>query len=245
MDIESVAVVGGGVMGTGIAQLLARNGCRVTIREVDESAADAAWDRLVSGSYGLEDAVAGGHLSEDDLEATLERVTVTTSLPAALEGTDIVVEAVDEDLALKGQVFRELDEHSETVPLFSNTSGFSVQAIANAVEDPGRVAVTHFFNPVPVMDLVEVVRGASTSAETLAAAEALAERMDRTAIVVEDDPTSYGFVANRCYGALRREAEAIVDAGIATPEQVDTALERGFNLPVGPFSLRGIGEEWD
>lgn len=245
MAIDTVAVIGGGVMGAGIAQVLARGGATVTIREVDEESAERAWDRLVSGSFGLEAAREGGHLTSDELDAVLDRVSVTTQLEDTVEGADAVVEAVFEDLELKGEIFRRLDSVTADVPLFSNTSGYPVAALAAAVDDPGRVAVTHFFNPVPVMDLVEIVRAPATADETVETARELAALAEKTSIVVEDDPTAYGFVANRCYGALRREAERIVEAGIATEAQVDTALEAGFNLPVGPFSLRGIGEEWD
>ncbi|MDZ7729969.1 MAG: 3-hydroxyacyl-CoA dehydrogenase family protein [Natrialbaceae archaeon] len=245
MTTETVTVVGGGVMGSGIAQVLVLGGVDVRIRELETDLAEQARERVDSGPYGLESAVEGGHISPDDRTAALDRLSVTTDLGEALEGADAVIEAVDEDLTLKGRVFQELDAHTDTIPLFSNTSGFSVAAIAGAVTDPERVAVTHFFNPVPVMDLIEVVRSEATADRVVAAATDIADTAGKTTIVVEDDPTSYGFVANRCYGALRREAERIVDAGIATPEQVDTALEAGFNFPVGPFSLRGIGEEWD
>lgn len=155
---ETVAVIGGGIMGSGIAQVLARHGYEVRVREISEELADQARERLVSGSFGLDDAVDGGHLTEEERDATLDRLTFTTDLEAATQGTAFVIEAVTEDLAVKGQVFRDLDSVTDDQPLYSNTSGFSVTAIANAVSDPSRVAVTHFFNPVPVMSLVEIVR---------------------------------------------------------------------------------------
>lgn len=242
---ETVAVIGGGIMGSGIAQVLARQGYEVRVREVSEELVEQARDRLVSGNFGLEDAVDSGHLTPDEREATLDRLTFTTDLDAATQGTEFIIEAVTEDLAVKGQVFRELDAVTDDQPLYSNTSGFSVTAIANAVSDPSRVAVTHFFNPVPVMSLVEIVRAPETNDAVVDRAQTLVEELDKTAVVVDDDPGSYGFIANRCYGAMREEAQRIVDEGIATEEQVDTALEEGYNLPVGPFSLRGIGEEWE
>ncbi len=242
---ETVAVIGGGIMGSGIAQVLARHGYEVRVREISEELADQARERLVSGSFGLDDAVDGGHLTEEERDATLDRLTFTTDLEAATQGTAFVIEAVTEDLAVKGQVFRDLDSVTDDQPLYSNTSGFSVTAIANAVSDPSRVAVTHFFNPVPVMSLVEIVRAPQTDDAVVERAQDLAEELDKTAVAIGDDPGSYGFVANRCYGAMRREAQRIVDEGIATEEQVDTALEEGYNLPVGPLSLRGIGEEWE
>lgn len=244
MALESVAIVGGGVMGAGIAQVLARNEYAVTVREPTEELAVAAEERLVEGNFGLADAVDGGYMTEAERDAVLARVTFTTDLGEAVADADAVIEAVTEDLAVKGEVFRELDKHTDDIPLYSNTSGYSVTSLANAVADPSRVAVVHFFNPAPVMDLVEIVVAEETSEETRATAEALIEALDKTGIVVDDAPGTYGFVANRIYGAMRREAERVVEEGVATEAQVDTAMEEGYNLPVGPFSLAGIGEEW-
>jgi 3-hydroxybutyryl-CoA dehydrogenase len=244
MASDSAAVVGGGVMGTGIAQLLARTGSEVAVREINEELADQAREQLVSGNFGLDDAVEGGYMTEDEKEAVLDRLTFTTDLEAAVADTDFVLEAVTEDLAVKGTVFRQLDDATDDQPLYSNTSGFSVTSLANAVSDPSRVAVMHFFNPVPVMNLVEIVRAEETADEVVALAEDLVDELDKTGIVVDDAPGNYGFVANRIYAAMRREAQQVVDEGVATEAQVDTAMEEGYNLPVGPFSLAGIGEEW-
>lgn len=245
MSRDAVAVVGGGIMGAGIAQVLARSGYEVRVREVTDELATEAQERVVSGNYGLADAVDGGYLTEDERDATLDRLTFTTDLEAATDGTAFVIEAVTEDLAVKGTVFRELDAATDDQPLYSNTSGFPVTSIANAVSDPSRVAVTHFFNPVPIMSLVEIVRAPETDDAVVERATELADELGKTGIVLDDDPGSYGFIANRCYAAMRREAQRLVDDGIATEEQVDAALEEGYNLPVGPFSLRGIGEEWE
>ena len=245
MPTRTATVIGGGVMGSGIAQVLARRGAAVRVREPTEELVEAARGRILDGSYGLNDAVEGGYLTPGERDDAFDRIECTTDLEAAVDGTDVVIEAVTEDLATKGEVFRALDEVTDEQPLYSNTSGFSVTSIANAVSDPSRVAVMHFFNPVPVMSLVEIVHAPETDDSVVEYAESLVEDLGKTAITISDDPGSYGFVANRCYGALRREAERIVDAGIATEAQVDTALEAGYNLPVGPFSLRGIGEEWE
>ncbi|ELY49341.1 3-hydroxyacyl-CoA dehydrogenase family protein [Natronolimnohabitans innermongolicus] len=245
MARKAVAVVGGGIMGAGIAQVLARNGYEVRVRELTDELAAEARERVISGNYGLDDAVEGGYLSEDEKDETLERLTFTTDLDAATDDTEFVIEAVTEQLAIKGQVFRDLDAVTDDQPLYSNTSGFSVTSIANAVSDPSRVAVTHFFNPVPVMSMVEIVRAPETDDAVVERAEELVDELGKTSVTIEDDPGSYGFIANRCYAAMREEAQKLVDEGIATEEQVDTALEEGYNLPVGPFSLRGIGEEWD
>ncbi|ELY45502.1 3-hydroxyacyl-CoA dehydrogenase family protein [Natronorubrum tibetense] len=245
MAQEAAAVVGGGIMGAGIAQVLARNGYDVRVREINEELAAEAEERIVEGNYGLNDAVEGGYLSEAEKAETLERLTFTTDLEEATDGTEFVIEAVTEKLSIKGQVFRDLDAVTDDQPLYSNTSGFSVTSIANAVSDPSRVAVMHFFNPVPIMSMVEVVKAPETDEAVVERAEELVDELDKTRVTIDDDPGSYGFIANRCHAAMRAEAQKIVDEGIATEEQVDTALEEGYNLPVGPFSLRGIGEEWD
>ncbi|WP_440771560.1 3-hydroxyacyl-CoA dehydrogenase family protein [Natronorubrum sp. DTA28] len=245
MAQQAAAVVGGGIMGAGIAQVLARNGYDVRVREINEELAVEAEERIVEGNYGLNDAVEGGYLSEDEKAETLERLTFTTDLEEATDGTEFVIEAVTEKLSIKGQVFRDLDAVTDDQPLYSNTSGFSVTSIANAVSDPSRVAVMHFFNPVPIMSMVEVVKAPETDEAVVERAEELVDELDKTRVTIDDDPGSYGFIANRCHAAMRAEAQKIVDEGIATEDQVDTALEEGYNLPVGPFSLRGIGEEWD
>lgn len=245
MAQQAAAVVGGGIMGAGIAQVLARNGYEVRVREINEELAEEAEERVVEGNYGLEDAVEGGYLSEDEKDEVLDRLSFTTDLEEATDGTEFVIEAVTETLAIKGQVFRDLDEVTDDQPLFSNTSGFSVTSIANAVSDPSRVAVMHFFNPVPIMSMVEIVQAPETDEAVVERAEELVDELDKTRVTIDDDPGSYGFIANRCHAAMRAEAQKIVDEGIATEDQVDKALEEGYNLPVGPFSLRGIGEEWD
>lgn len=244
MSNGTAAVIGGGVMGSGIAQVLARAEYDVTVREINEELADEAREQLVSGNYGLDDALEGGYLSEAEYEETLDRVTFTTDLEEAVEDADFIMEAVTEDLAIKGSVFREINAVTDDQPVYSNTSGFSVTSMANALDDPSRMAVTHFFNPVPIMSLVEIVRADETADDVVDLAEEIVDDLGKTGIVIEDAPGDYGFVANRIFGAMRREAERVVEEDIATPEQVDTAMEEGYNWPVGPFSLAGIGEEW-
>lgn len=231
-------------MGSGIAQMLARNDYEVTVREINEELMEDARNQVVEGNFGLNDAVEGGYLTEEDKQEALDNLTFTTDLESAVEGTDFILEAVTEDLAIKGKVFRQIDEVSDDQPIFSNTSGFSVTSLANAVQDPSRVAVMHFFNPVPVMSLVEIVEADETAEEVVDLAVDIADDLDKEEIVIDDSPGDYGFVANRIFYAMRQEAEKVVDEDIATPDQVDTAMEEGFNWPVGPFSLAGIGEEW-
>lgn len=244
-DVDNIAVVGGGIMGTGIGQAFLQNGYEVSIRDIDQDILDDAEERILEGNYGLNRAVEGGHITDADKQDALDRLTLTTDLAEAVDGADFVLEAVSEDLELKGAVFREIDEHTEDVPLYSNTSGFSAASLSNALDDPSRFAVAHFFNPAQIMTLVEVVPNGQTEDRVVDTIVEVSEDMGKTAVVMEDAPGDYGFIANRCYAAMRREAQQIVDEGVATEEQVDTAMEEGYNLPVGPFSLAGIGEEWD
>jgi len=244
-DVENIAVIGGGIMGTGIGQAFLQNGYEVSIRDIEQDILDEAEDRILNGNYGLNRAVEGGHVSEADKEAAMDRLTLTTDLEEAVTEADFVLEAVSEDLELKGAVFREIDEVTEDVPLYSNTSGFSAASLSNALDDPSRFAVAHFFNPAQIMTLVEIVPNGQTEDHVVDTIVEVSEDMGKEPVVISDAPGDYGFIANRCYAAMRREAQRIVDEGIATEEQVDTAMEEGYNLPVGPFSLRGIGEEWD
>lgn len=245
VDVEHISVIGGGIMGTGIGQAFLQAGYSVSIRDIEEEILDEAHDRILDGNYGLNRAVEGGHISEAQRDDALDRLTLTTDLEAAVADADFVLEAVSEDLELKGAVFREIDEVTGDIPLYSNTSGFSAASLSNALDDPSRFAVAHFFNPAQIMTLVEIVPNGQTRDQVVDTIVSVSEDMGKTAIVLNDAPGNYGFVANRCYAAMRREAQRIVDEGVATEEQVDTAMEEGYNLPVGPFSLRGIGEEWD
>lgn len=244
-DVQNIAVVGGGVMGSGIGQAFLQDGYSVSIRDIEQDILEEAEERILEGNYGLNRAVEGGHITEAEKADALDRLTLTTDLAVAVDGADFVLEAVSEDLGLKGAVFREIDELTQDIPLYSNTSGFSAASISNALEDPSRFAVAHFFNPAQIMTLVEVVPGQRTEDRVIDTIVDVSEGMGKTAVVISDAPGEYGFIANRCYAAMRREAQRIVDSGVATEEQVDIALEEGYNLPVGPFSLRGIGEEWD
>jgi len=245
-DVDNIAVIGGGIMGTGIGQAFLQGGYEVTIRDIEDDLLDEARERIVSGNYGLERAVEGGHLTEAERDDCLDRLSLTTDLEEAVAGADFVLEAVPEDLSLKGKVFRQIDEAADPdIPLYTNTSGFSVTAISNAVDDPSRVAGAHFFSPAQIMTLVEIVETDATDDAVSSLIEDVAEDIGKTPIVIDDAPGEYGFVANRVHAAMREEAQKIVREGIATKEQVDTAMEEGYNLPVGPFSLTGIGEEWD
>ena len=243
--VNNVTVVGGGIMGTGIGQAMLQQGYSVTIRDIDETILEDARERIESGNFGLDSAVEGGYLTEAEKEEALDRLEFTLDLEEATEDADFVLEAVPEELELKAQVFRELDGVTDEIPLFTNTSGFSITALANVVEDPSRVAGTHFFSPAQIMDFVEIVEAPQTDEDVIALAEDIADDLGKERITIEDSPKNYGFVVNRIWAALREEAEKVVNEGIATRDQVNLAMREGRNLPVGPLEGPGIGEEWD
>jgi len=228
-------VVGAGLMGSGIAQVAAGAGWEVTLRDVTD-------DSLVRGRDAVEKSldrlVKKERLSTEDRDATLGRITTTTDLDAAAEA-DIVVEAVFERVDVKQEVFRELDRvcRADAV-LATNTSAIPVTTIASVTDRPEQVVGTHFFSPVPMMQLCELVRGLKTSDETLATARSFAEEVGKTCIVVERDVA--GFVTTRLVAALAMEAIALYESGVATAEDIDLACRLGFGHPMGPLATTDL-----
>lgn len=237
MEIESVGLLGGGTMGGGIAQVCALVGLPVTIVEVDESAVERTRSELESGRFGLDRAVERGKVAAPEAEAAKGRIRYSTDR-SDLATSSIVIEAVPEDKELKRRMFTALEEivPPETI-LATNTSGFSLAELGETLGHRERFLALHFFSPVPVMRPVEVVHSPETSKGTLDAALGLVDRMGKVAVVVKDAPGTYGFVANRIYAAMLREAGKVVGEGIATPEDVDTLMKLGYNWPVGPFAM--------
>lgn len=230
-----LAVVGAGLMGSGIAQVAAQAGWVVTLRDVGEAALTRARDGVAS-SYDR--FVAKDRLSREDADAALARITTTTDLEAAADA-DIVVEAVFEQLDVKREVFEALDRicRSDAV-LATNTSAIPITQIAAVTARPESVVGTHFFSPVPMMRLCELVRGRKTSDETLARARAFAEQTGKTCIVVNRDVA--GFVTTRLITALANEAAALVESGVATAEDVDVACRLGFGHAMGPLETMDL-----
>jgi 3-hydroxyacyl-CoA dehydrogenase len=240
-----IGVVGAGVMGSGIAQALATAGYETLGYDVSEEAVAQASEAVRSGRYGFERAISRGKLSEEEGTAALERLSFTTDLDRAVTA-DLVVECVPEDLALKIQVFRDLDRRApENAILASNTSGYSIAAIAAATDHPKRVIGWHWASPPPVMRFAEIVRGPQTSDEAVRIVTEVATACGKNPIVVKDTSMAWGFVANRVYGAMLREAARVVDEGIATHEEVNQLMVDCFNWPVGPFAMiKGATEGW-
>lgn len=246
-DIKRVGVLGGGIMGGGIAQTYAVAGYEVAVRDISEEAIDKTRYAIFDGKWGIKRGVERGKLAFDDAIAAMDRVTFGESLNV-LAGCDIVIEAIPEKLELKQQVFAELDGIVKSDAIFaSNTSGFVIAEVGrdvSAARKPRFVGM-HFSNPVTTMRMCEVIYTPETSQDTIDAAVKLAEAGGKVVSMVKDTPGTYGFLLNRIFGAAYREAKAIVDAGIATPEDVDKAMITGRNWPSGFFGARGgIGKEW-
>ncbi len=232
MEIKHVTVVGAGTMGNGIAHQFALKGHPVTLVDLDESALERG---LATITKNIDRQVGKGVVSSAERDETLGRITTTTDLAAAARTADLVVEAVAETLAVKAKVFETLDrEAPQHAILASNTSSISITAIAGQTGRPEQVIGMHFFNPVPVMQLVEVVRGLATSDETYEAVRHLAEALGKTPVEVNDAP---GFVSNRVLMPMINEAIFCVMEGVATPEAVDAVMKLGMAHPMGPLTL--------
>ena len=243
--MRTFGVVGAGVMGSGIAQVAAIGGYRTFCVDVDPVAVDRARQSTISGRYGMARAVELGKLTSQEADAAAARLEFGTDLDA-LAGCAVIVEATFEQFDTKVDVFRLLDQlASPDAILASNTSGFSIAAIAAATARPERVIGWHWASPPPVMKLAEIIRGPRTADRVVDGVVAMASAFGKNPIVVNDTLMVWGFVANRAFGALRRECGRIVAEGIATPEQVDQLLVDCFRWPVGPFALeRGATSGW-
>jgi 3-hydroxybutyryl-CoA dehydrogenase len=230
-----LAVVGAGLMGSGIAQVAAQAGWDVTMRDLD----DAAVQRGIEGiRTSLGRFAQKGKISEADVEAALGRITTTTDLDAVSDA-DIVVEAVFEKIDIKHDVFRALDNLcKDGVVLATNTSAIPVTQIAAVTQRPEAVVGTHFFSPVPMMTLCELVRGFKTSDETLSTAREFAEGIGKTCIVVNRDIA--GFVTTRLIAALVVEAVKLVESGVVSPEDLDIACQLGFGHAMGPLATTDL-----
>jgi 3-hydroxybutyryl-CoA dehydrogenase len=231
----TLAVVGAGLMGSGIAQVAAQAGWQVTMRDVDDAAVRRGLDGIRSS---LERFAAKGKISTEEVEAALGRITPTTDLDAAAEA-DIVIEAVFEKIEIKHEVFRELDRIcADGAVLATNTSAIPITTIAAVTGRPESVVGTHFFSPVPMMTLCELVRGLKTSDETLAAARRFAEEVGKTCVVVNRDVA--GFVTTRLIAAFVVEAVSLVESGVISAEDLDKACQLGFGHAMGPLATTDL-----
>jgi 3-hydroxybutyryl-CoA dehydrogenase len=231
MEVRKVGVVGLGTMGAGIAQVCVQAGIETVGREVSEELADRARERI---AHYLGRGVEKGRSTPEERDAALARLTTTTKL-ADLAGCHLVVEAIGEELDAKRQLFRELEGVvAPEAVLATNTSALSVTEIASATEQPERVVGLHFFNPAPVLPLVEVVRTEAASEDAVETAYAFAERIGKRPIRCADTP---GFVVNRILIPLLNDCVRVLDEAGVTPEDLDTAMTAGLNWPIGPCAL--------
>jgi len=229
-EIQRVGVVGLGTMGAGIAQVCIQAGVETVGREVTDELGERARERI---AHYLGRGVEKGRLTAEERDAALARLTTTAEL-SDLAGCDLVIEAVVEELDAKREIFAELDRLLPSAVLATNTSALPVHEIAAATERPERVVGMHFFNPAPVLPLVEVVQSEGSSDEAVATAFTFAERIGKRPIRCRDTP---GFVVNRILIPLLNDCVRVLDEASVTPEDLDTAMTAGVNWPIGPCAL--------
>lgn len=233
--IRQIAVIGTGTMGRGIAYLAAVAGYETVIHDADSSALDAAKASIEST---LAKGVERGKVTAEHATAAGARIHLSPDLEPAVHAADLVIEAVPEDVDLKKNLFSQADLFcGEETILATNTSSISISDLAQAVERQDRFVGLHFFNPPHVMKLLEIVRGAQTSDETVAEARQVAEAMGKTAIIVRDSP---GFATSRLGVAIGLEAIRMLEEGVASAEDIDKAMELGYNHPMGPLRLTDL-----
>jgi 3-hydroxybutyryl-CoA dehydrogenase len=229
--VEKIFVLGAGTMGSGIAQTFASKGYEVVLRDIKDEFVDKG---LAGIKKNLERLVGKGKITEEHMEEVLSRITGTIDMNLA-EDCDLVVEAAVENMEIKKLIFKELDDvcKPETI-LASNTSSLSITEVGAATNRPGKVIGMHFFNPAPVMKLVEIIKGMATSQETFDKVKEISVAMGKDPVEVEEAP---GFVVNRILVPMVNEAVGILAEGIATAEDIDKAMVLGANQPMGPLAL--------
>ncbi len=229
--IKQIMVIGAGQMGSGIAQVFAQAKYEVILNDVNEKALEKAKTNI---EKHLVRSVEKGRMTEADKQATLERLKLSTKLDSARE-SDFIIEAIVENLEIKTELFKQLDAIAKDHAIFaSNTSSISITELAAATKRPEQVIGMHFMNPVPVMKLVEIIRGLQTSDETYQVIETLTEKLAKVSVEANDFP---GFVANRVLMPLINEAVYAVYEGVSSIEDVDTVMKLGMNHPMGPLEL--------
>ena len=232
MTIKAITVIGAGTMGNGIAHVFAQYGFDVTLNDIKQEIIDRG---LATISANLDRQVKKGTITEDAKKTTLSRIRSATDLPQSVSQADLVVEAATENQKIKTEIFQTLDRSCKpSAILASNTSSISITEIAAVTKRPDRVIGMHFMNPVPVMKLVEVIRGLATSNDTCATIKALTEKIEKVPVEVNDFP---GFVSNRILLPMINEAIYCVMEGVASPESIDTVMKLGMNHPMGPLAL--------
>ncbi|MCI0705928.1 MAG: 3-hydroxybutyryl-CoA dehydrogenase [Ignavibacteriae bacterium] len=230
--MKNITIVGVGTMGNGIAHVFAQYGFSVVLHDIKQEFIDRGMKTIHAN---LDRQVKKGTLSEDQKKQTLERLSTSLQLESACRNADIVIEAATENEVIKKELFVKFDQLTKPQAILaSNTSSISITSIAAVTKRPEKVIGMHFMNPVPVMKLVEIIRGYSTSDETYALVKTLAEQLEKVPVEVNDYP---GFVSNRILLPMLNEAMYCVMEGVATPEAIDTVMKLGMNHPMGPLQL--------
>lgn len=235
MDFKRVLVIGAGQMGSGIAQVMAQGGLEVVLRDIKE-------EFVRKGIAGIEKnlakSVEKGKMTPDEMQAVVGRISGVVELDAAACDVDMVVEAAIENMEIKKSIFQQLDQlcPAHTI-LATNTSSLPVTAIAALTKRPDKVLGVHFFNPAPVMKLVELIKGLATSEETFVTVKAFIEKLGKSPVKVEDFP---GFIGNRVMIPMINEAVYALMEGVASAEDIDTVAKLGFNHPMGPLALSDL-----
>lgn len=232
MEIRKVAVLGSGIMGRGIAQVCAQGGFQVKLNDINMDVLNKARSIIVKN---LTKGVQLGKLKQEDMDAALAQLSLTDNFENAVADADLVIEVVPEDLQLKLEVFAKLDKLClEHTILASNTSAKSITEIAAATKRPHKVIGLHFFNPVHLMKLVEIVKGLETDEETYKLSEAACRQMGKETVKINEYP---GFVTSRINAMIGNEAFYMLEQGVGSPEDIDKALKLGLNHPMGPFEM--------
>lgn len=232
MEIKKICVLGAGIMGAGIALVSARAGFEVFIRDMEDRFVENGLSTIKSN---LDRALSKGKMDKDEAAAVLGRITGTTDLDRAAGEADLVIEAIIEKMDIKKQVFQDLDNICKKDTLLAtNTSGLSITEMASVTQRPDQVIGMHFFNPVPVMKLVELIRGFTTSDDTLNMAWEFVEKIGKTPIEVKEAP---GFAVNRILVPMINEAVFVLAEGVASAEDIDKSMMLGANHPIGPLAL--------
>ena len=236
MEIKNICVIGAGVMGSGIAQLAATHGYHVNLVDINEEIlkkAKASIDKNLNRFF-----VAKDKMSDEEAKKILSRIHLSTNRDEAIKEVQIVIEAVFEDMALKQQILSDLDEKCDKeVLLASNTSSLSITDMALKAKNQERIVGIHFFNPAPVMKLIELIKSKNTSEKTLKIAKDFSEGLNKTVVTVNDSP---GFITTRLIYVLCNEAIKMKQEGIASTEDIDTAVKLAFNFPMGPLELSDL-----
>jgi 3-hydroxybutyryl-CoA dehydrogenase len=235
MDFKRVLVIGAGQMGSGIAQVMAQGGLEVVLRDIK---AEFVRKGLAGIEKNLAKSVEKGKMTPDEMQAVMGRISGVVELDAAACDVDMVVEAAIENMEIKKGIFQQLDQlcPAHTI-LATNTSSLPVTAIAALTKRPEKVLGVHFFNPAPVMKLVEVIKGLATSEATFVAVKALVEKLGKSPVKIEDFP---GFIGNRVMIPMINEAVYALMEGVASAEDIDTVAKLGFNHPMGPLALSDL-----